>query len=548
MATYYGYQEREDPTKSMIDWAGITKDITDGIYAENKRREEEKFTLDENYIKQLNELNEYSQGLNPSVNQAMLGYIQNYRDYLLQNHKMMKQGIISVNDSKLAKQGAQDSFNNLNNVVKGVNGKLEELQKAGGALNDDQMKDLTQLMEFKDQQLLIDPKTGMASLARRNEDGTVDKNSIVPVGAAYQMFTPYEQKSVNDMVQGEIKGLAQWTEADSPYKSISDLRDNKDYKGWMDGTLEVMMADQRTTASLGASLGLLKSGELVKKNSGGVITYELTDTGRDKVKEALRQAIEVRVDREVKMKESIHQRQQGTAKARTAEEVYNESYDLSEFNPSTMNKLNGRKISRTVDGKTTTVVLGPALKDGNDLVIVDQNNRPIERITIDPNNPDSARRLIAGYVNSGDIAATEGLWKQGRSTGYSGDPFEPAESSEFIDKYEIMPSDPKGAVGFLRREPAIANSDVIEVNTSGLFNNGVEIIDKINKKVIGRYFIGNNPEQKKQFIEKLKEYGIDIGRIPTPPELQNRTKSEGDESTETNKTTSVTGGNARQVQ
>lgn len=548
MATYYGYKEREDPTKSMIDWAGITKDITDGIYAESKRREEEKFTLDENYIKQLNELNEYSQGLNPSVNQAMLGYVQNYRNYLLENHKMMKAGVISVNDSKLAKQGAKDSFNNLNNVVKGVNGKLEELQKAGGKLNDDQMNDLAQLMEFKDQQLLIDPKSGMASLARRNEDGTVDKNSIVPVGAAYQMFTPYEQKSVNDMVQGEIKGIGQWTESPDAYTSISDLRNNPEYEKWMDGTLTVMMADQRTTASLGASLNLLESGELVKKNSGGVITYELTDTGRNKVKEALRQAIEVRVDREVKMKESIHQRQQGTTGGRKAEEVYNESYDLSEFNPSTMNKLNGRKVSRTVDGKTTTVVLGPALKDGNDLVIVDQNNRPLERITIDPNNPDAARRLIAGYVNSGDIAATEGLWKQGRSTGYSGDPFEPAESSEFIDKYEIMPSDPKGAVGFLRREPAIANSDVIEVNTSGLFNNGVEIIDKINKKVIGRYFIGNNPEQKKQFIEKLKEYGIDIGRIPTPPELRNRTKSEDDKSPETKKTTSVTGGNARQVQ
>ena len=287
----------------MIDWAGITKEITDGLYAESKRREEEKFTLEENYIKQLNELNNYSQGLNPSVNQAMLGYVQNYRDYLLQNHKMMKQGIISVNDSKLAKQGALDSFNNLNNVVKGVNAKLEELQKAGGKLNDDQMKDLAQLMEFKDQQLLIDPKTGMASLAKRNEDGTIDKNSIVPVGAAYQMFTPYEQKSVNDMVQGEIKGLAQWTEAASAYKSISDLRNNKDYKNWMDGTLEVMMSDSRTLASLGASLNLLESGELVKKNNAGVITYELTTTGKDKVREALRQAIEVRIGRDVVIKE-----------------------------------------------------------------------------------------------------------------------------------------------------------------------------------------------------------------------------------------------------
>ncbi len=303
MATYYGYQEREDPSKSMIDWAGITKEITDGLYAENKRREEEKFTLDQNYIKQLNELNNYSQGLNPSVNQAMLGYVQNYRDYLLQNHKLMKQGIISVNDSKLAKQGAQDSFNNLNNVVKGVNGKLEELQKAGGQLNDDQMKDLAALMEFKDQQLLIDPKSGMASLARRNEDGTVDKNSIVPVGAAYQMFTPYEQKSVNDMVQGQIKGLGQWTTAASAYESISDLRDNPEYKDWEDNTINVMMSDPRTTASLGASLDLLDTGELVKKNNAGVVTYELTPEGETKVKEALRQAIEVRISREVKKTE-----------------------------------------------------------------------------------------------------------------------------------------------------------------------------------------------------------------------------------------------------
>ncbi len=535
MATYYGYKERTDPNKSLIDWSGITKELTDGLYAESKRREEEKFTLEENYVKQLNDLNAYSQGLNPSVNQAMLGYVQNYRDYLMQNHKLMKQGVLSVNDSKIAKQGAQDSFNNLNNVVKGVNGKLEELRKAGGELNDDQMKDLAALMEFKDQQLLIDPKSGMASLARRNEDGTVDKNSIVPVGAAYQMFTPYEQKNVNDMVQGQIKGIGQWTESPDAYNSISDLRNNPEYEVWEDNTINGMMSDPRTAASLGASLDLLDTGELVKKNNAGVVTYELTTEGETKVKDALRQAIQVRVDREVKMKESIHQRQAGTTSGRKGEEVYNESYDLASFNPSTMSKLSGRKVTRTQDGKPVTVVLGPALRDGNDLIIVDQNNRPLERITIDPNNPDPARRLIAGYVNSGDIAATEGLWKQGRSTGYSGDPFEPAKETPFIDKYEIMPSDPKEAVGFLLREPAIVNSDIIEVDTSGMFNNGVKIIDKINDKVIGQYYISsdfNGAEQKKQFIAKLKELGIDLGRIPTPPELQKPTTSEEDDSTE----------------
>ena len=256
MATYYGYKERQDPTKSMIDWSGITKEITDGLYAESKRREEEKFTLDQNYIKQLNDLDEYSQGLDPTVNQAMLGYVQNYRDYLMQNHKMMKQGIITVNDSKIAKQGSLDSFNNLNNVIKGVNGKLAELQKEGGELNDDQMKSLAELVQFKNQQLLIDPKTGTASLAKRNEDGTIDKNTIVPVGAAYQMFTPYEQRSINDDIQKPIKGIGEWTTAASYLTSVSDLRDNPEYNTWVDSVVKEMTADKRTLASYGASLGL----------------------------------------------------------------------------------------------------------------------------------------------------------------------------------------------------------------------------------------------------------------------------------------------------
>ena len=301
MATYYGYKERQDPTKSMIDWSGITKEITDGLYAESKRREEEKFTLDQNYIKQLNDLNEYSQGLDPTVNQAMLGYVQNYRDYLMQNHKMMKQGVITVNDSKIAKQGSLDSFNNLNNVIKGVNGKLAELQKAGGELNDDQMKSLAELVQFKNQQLLIDPKTGTASLAKRNEDGTIDKNTIVPVGAAYQMFTPYEQRSINDDIQKPIKGIGEWTTAASYLTSVSDLRDNPEYNTWVDSVVKEMTADKRTLASYGASLGLtISDGDIIKKNNAGSISYELTPEAKGEVEEAIKSAIEVRIGREVK--------------------------------------------------------------------------------------------------------------------------------------------------------------------------------------------------------------------------------------------------------
>ena len=541
MATYYGYKEREDPTKSMIDWAGITKDITDGIYAESKRREEEKFTLDENYIKQLNELNEYSQGLNPSVNQAMLGYVQNYRNYLLENHKMMKAGVISVNDSKLAKQGAKDSFNNLNNVVKGVNSKLEELQKAGGALNDDQMKDLAQLMEFKDQQLLIDPKSGMASLARRNEDGTVDKNSIVPVGAAYQMFTPYEQKSVNDMVQGEIKGLGQWTEADSPYKSISDLRNNKDYSGWMDGTLEAMIADQRTTASLGASLNLLESGELVKKNSGGVITYELTTTGKDKVREALKQAIEVRVDREVKMKESLKDKP-APLNDQKAVQVYNESIRLARFDKDAMEKLKGQ----VVDGK----VVGDVDKNGNNLVIYDTEGNLLRQYNINSDNEDRIAESLALLVMpDAQSADTQQLFVRGRELGYSGGEVKVAESSkDYVNILETAPINEDEFVRFLENQPEFKNSN-LKIETQGAGIDRVKISTKQDDD-LGSYDT-DDPLQRKQLFDKLKELGLNFPQVRRPKGLvvSEERFPQPDKTPEQDKNTDpVTGGNARQVQ
>lgn len=548
MATYYGYQEREDPTKSMIDWAGITKTITDSLYAESKRREEEKFTLDESYIKQLNELNEYSQGLNPSVNQAMLGYVQNYRNYLLENHKMMKAGVISVNDSKLAKQGAKDSFNNLNNVVKGVNAKLEELQKAGGALNDDQMKDLAQLMEFKDQQLLIDPKSGMASLARRNEDGTVDKNSIVPVGAAYQMFTPYEQKSVNDMVQGEIKGLAQWTEASSPYKSISDLRNNPEYGKWMDGTLEAMMADQRTTASLGASLNLLESGELVKKNNAGVITYELTTTGKDKVREALRQAIEVRVDREVQMKESLKDKPTPLSDQK-AQEVYNEAIRLARFDKDAMEKLQGQVVNSGTAAKPDKRVVGKVDRNGNNLVIYDTEGNLIRQYNITSTNEDRIAEALALLVRpDAQSADTQQLFVRGRELGYSGGETTEAVSGDYINILETMPTNEDQVIQFLDNQPAFKNSNfVIEKPVS--WDDKVTIRTK-QGDYIGTY-VTTNPSQRSMFINKLKELNLNFPDIRRPQgfvtyeERLNR----GNNTTEQNSNVdSATGGNVRKVQ
>ena len=543
MANYYGYKERTDPTKSLINWSGITKEITDGLYAESKRREEEKFTLDENYIKQLNELNDYSQGLNPSVNQAMLGYVQNYRDYLLENHKMMKQGVISVNDSKIAKQGSLDSFNNLNNIVKGVNGKLEQLQKSGGAINDDQMKDLSQLLEFKDQQLLIDPKTGMASLAKRNEDGTVDKNSIVPVGAAYQMFTPYDQKSVNDMVLGEIKGIGQWTEASDAYRSISDLRDNPEYKNWETATIETLMSDQRTAASLGSSLGLLDSNELVKKNNGGIITYELTPDGETKVKDALRQAIQVRVDREVKMKESLFAKppKPPTTNQLSAQEVYNESIRLARFDRFAMDNLQGQVINSGTDANPDPRTIGNVDRNGNSLVIYDTEGNLIRQYNIDPNNENRSAEALALLIRpDAQSSDTQTLFTTGRDMGYTGGEIKESESGDYVSILETIPMDEDEFIRFLGNEPAFQNSNY-KVEKPNSTDNKITIRTK-QEEYIGT-FKTDDPYQRKMLIKQLNELGLDFPDIKRPSGLTTSAERFPEQD---NNTSSVTGGTIRQ--
>ena len=71
MGTYYGYVNR-DQDKSIIDWAGITKKISDDILTEKNSREARRFELDKTQNEQLRKLDEYTQGIDKTANQAAM--------------------------------------------------------------------------------------------------------------------------------------------------------------------------------------------------------------------------------------------------------------------------------------------------------------------------------------------------------------------------------------------------------------------------------------------------------------------------------------------
>ena len=68
MATFYKYKEREDISKSMIDWFGITKKISDNLMKEKTRRDDLKLKIEEDQAEKLKAIDQYAKGLDPTMN------------------------------------------------------------------------------------------------------------------------------------------------------------------------------------------------------------------------------------------------------------------------------------------------------------------------------------------------------------------------------------------------------------------------------------------------------------------------------------------------
>ena len=336
MATYYKFKEREDPTKSMIDWAGITKTLSDGITAESTRRTDLKAELDNDYVAQLNALDEVTQGSNQSFNQAMLKFSHNYKDYLMNNHNMMKRGIISVNDSKMAKQGAKDSFTNLNNVAKNFDAQLQAIIDKGGNANDWLSQQAVNFIDVKNQQLLIDPTTGTASFGRFMEDGkTIDKATITPIGSMGQKFKPFERFDNDKEIAAAVKGFSSiYKIAQGSYKSVSDIMEKPGVSEAIDKRIDAMIAGGKDISAAVDFLDMkLTSDESLKDDpdyifveneaGGTMFKPKLSEEQTKKLKAALREQVVMGLGVEITQTEpSQNTKDKGDAKL-AAEQNFN---------------------------------------------------------------------------------------------------------------------------------------------------------------------------------------------------------------------------------
>lgn len=294
MGTYYGYVNR-DQDKSIIDWAGITKKISDDILAEKNSREARRFELDKTQNEQLRKLDEYTQGIDKTANQAAMEAAQGYRDFLMENHKLMKAGLVSVNDSKIVKENAKSTWGTLNKAFKGHQDAIQAKIDEGGAGNLLLAEKMSTAFDFQNKKIVpsrngeavfvnIDPKTG-----------EMDMETAMPVsGLLNNQQRMWDTIDVQESASKAADAAAIWKKSPTSTLSIKDVRQNPEFSAWKENSIKAALdTPQRTASVLMDYAGVDPDDIKMVEDSQGILQPELTPEQIKTAEDAYGTALEI---------------------------------------------------------------------------------------------------------------------------------------------------------------------------------------------------------------------------------------------------------------
>lgn len=279
--TYYGYKPA-DQDKSVIDWAGLTKTISDNLLAEKKRRDDTKVFLDQEHAQQLQKINEYEQGLDPQANTWMMEQIQSARDFMMENHRLMKRGIRGVNDKRLVDQNVMNTYTDLNNALKTYNSKIEALSKLPGKSNEALIDEMANFAQLRNRRIHNDPNTGAGYLVDVDPaTGEINEKTLMPVRAINSIQQQsFGTVNVTDEVNKAVDKMGTWKVALSSTRDISNVRLNPKYQQTIDDLSKSILSSDEKKASVLLDYLDLDYSRDADDAAQGTITYDFI-TGYD---------------------------------------------------------------------------------------------------------------------------------------------------------------------------------------------------------------------------------------------------------------------------
>lgn len=302
---YFGYKKAgEDIDKAYIDWAGITKTISDEIRGTLNERQEKRTQLEKDHLDRLKKLNEFEAGVDPSLNTHLLKGAQQYRDYIMANHKQMKAGLISVDDAKIKNQNAMDGFTFYKQTLDSLGANVAALSELEGKGNEAVAQEIAQIMNFGNNTIVPDMNTGEPYLVPKNDDGSLNMDAARPLRAlpniVGQKFAFVDVESTTDKI---ASSAGTWKQTFASGASIEDSRQNPNYQKWIENTITSNLNNDEKLASVlmdYLGMGYSTSGEEGKikvsfDRSTGRMKADLTDAQRKQARDAFRESIEAKI-------------------------------------------------------------------------------------------------------------------------------------------------------------------------------------------------------------------------------------------------------------
>lgn len=251
MAVYYKYKGR-DLDKSVIDWSGITKTISTNLMQAQQERDKLRSDLETKHQEQLQKLNEYEQGLDPTANRFALEQAQAARKFLLENHKVMKQGLRSVDESKLIKQGVTDTWTNISESLKTYNDNYKRISQLDGKANEAILAEMSKAFDLKDKKIYYDPNSGNGYFVKTDPTtGDILENSMTPVRSLNDIQSQSFKTIDLEAETAKIAARAgTWKIALSSTRDLANVRNNPTYKSWLNNSVKSILVDEEKKTSI----------------------------------------------------------------------------------------------------------------------------------------------------------------------------------------------------------------------------------------------------------------------------------------------------------
>jgi hypothetical protein len=230
MASYINYAEKQ--AASQINWAEISKNLSDTLYKEAEIRQEKKDAIDESSRKFGQELNEAPTGEYRNGSEWILNYANSASEMRLIQDRLLKRGQLSLRDYNIGRQNLVDGTNGLFTLMEEYQAehskKMKDYQEGkGSGANIDIMEAAEGMANLTTTEAYINPTTFNVNLAtmKKNKDGVfeMDGNFVSWAHLRNRIKMDIQKYDVNANTKSEASKLGK--------ASVTDIKRIKNARG-----------------------------------------------------------------------------------------------------------------------------------------------------------------------------------------------------------------------------------------------------------------------------------------------------------------------------